>query len=482
MKMKVVMPQLGESIPEGEIIGWRRDMGQAVERDEPLVVVKTDKAEVEIPAPASGRLEEILAGPGEVVPVGTPIAVIEVESEMAATSVEMPAPQPRLAEPVVPLEPMPAPLPEAREARRAAEAPAPPSVPPAYAGPAVARAAAGTGAGIPTAEPPAAPTPPVGRPPRKVVRMTPLARAMAKELGLDPAAITGTGAMGRITREDVLLAAEKRKAALETQEKAPPPSASRPEAPPESAGPAPAPEPPPEVHLAPVAGEDEAVPLSPMRRRIAARLQFSRQTIADVTTVVEVDLTAVDGLRERHKAEYERRGAKLTYMPFILRATAEALRAFPYLNASWGGDKIILHKRIHLGVAVSVEGGLTVPVIRDADALSVRALTERLAQVAVRARGGKLAADEIQGGTFTITNPGMFGTVFSTPIINPPDAAILGVGRVADTPAVRDKKIVIRRMAYLFLSYDHRIVDGETAIRFLQHIRSRLEAADFDLA
>jgi pyruvate/2-oxoglutarate dehydrogenase complex dihydrolipoamide acyltransferase (E2) component len=306
---------------------------------------------------------------------------------------------------------------------------------------------------------------------------------MAKELGIDPAAIAGTAAMGRITREDVMRAAEARKAEPPAPAPTAPPAAPPPT---EDVSAAPAGPPPPEVPeaaaVSPVAGEDESVPLSPMRRRIAARLVHSRQTIPHVTTTVEVDMTAVTSLRDRHKNEYERRGVKLTYMPFILRATAEALRAFPPMNASWGGDKLILHRRIHLGVAVSVEGGLTVPVIRDADTSSVRSLAERLAQVAVRAREGKLKADEIQGSTFTITNPGIFGTVFSTPIINPPEAGILGVGRVAETPVVRDGAIVVRRMGYLFLSYDHRIVDGETAIRFLQHIRARIETADFDLA
>jgi pyruvate/2-oxoglutarate dehydrogenase complex dihydrolipoamide acyltransferase (E2) component len=227
--------------------------------------------------------------------------------------------------------------------------------------------------------------------------------------------------------------------------------------------------------------EDEIVALSPIRRRIAARLVQSSQTIPRVTTAIEADMTPLAELRKEHRESYEKAGLKLSYMPFIMNATVAALKASPAVNASWGGEKLILHKRVHLGVAVSVEGGLVVPVIRNADDLSVRQLTERLRDVAEHARTGKLAADEVRGGTFTITNPGVFGTVFSTPIINPPEAAILAVCRIAETPVAREGKIVIRYMMNLCLSYDHRIIDGETAIQFLQHIRATLEAAKFEM-
>jgi len=195
----------------------------------------------------------------------------------------------------------------------------------------------------------------------------------------------------------------------------------------------------------------------------------------------DCDDARIAELRKKHRDAYEKAGVKLSYMPFLMKATVAALKASPAVNASWGGEKLILHKRVHLGVAVSVEGGLVVPVIRNADDLSVRQLAERLRDVAEHARAGKLGADEVRGGTFTITNPGIFGSVFSTPIINPPEAAILAVCRIAETPVAREGKVVIRHMMNLCLSYDHRIIDGETAIQFLQEIRTALEAAKFEM-
>jgi 2-oxoglutarate dehydrogenase complex dihydrolipoamide succinyltransferase (E2) component len=423
MKVTVVMPQLGESIAEGEVVAWLKREGDAVERDEALVEVKTDKATVEVPATASGTLGEILVQEGETVAVGAKIASIETSSDRASVAVERPMPQARLV----------------RETprRKADETPSPkkeqPPVEPL----------------APKTEEEPAPEATEG------IRMTPLARRLAREKGIDPSTITGSGAGGRITREDVLAAVH------EDGE--------------EPAGEAKADE---EVKTGP---DDEIVSLSSMRRRIASRLVHSSQTIPHVTTVIEVDMTGVNALRKEHKEAFEKEGIKLTYLPFILRAVVLALKEYPEINSSWGGDKILLHKKIHLGIAVAVEGGLAAPVIRDANDLSVRELAKRLSEVAEHARAGKLSASEAQGGTFTITNPGMFGAVFSTPIINPPEAAILGVCRIAETPVVRDGKVVVRWMTHLCLSYDHRIADGEKALRFLGHIRESLEKADFDL-
>jgi pyruvate dehydrogenase E2 component (dihydrolipoamide acetyltransferase) len=453
MKINVVMPQLGESVVEGEVTAWLKEAGTRVERDEALAEVTTDKATVEIPAPASGVLSEVLAPAGTTVEVGKNIAVIESTGEEASTAVEMPDGRPR--ERAVTLEPQPRLKAEVRPPPKTAEKPAPPLTAGGAHKPILGAGAEGAPKRLMGATPPT-PAPQIRR---LAIRMTPLARRIARELDVDPTSITGRGAGGRITREDVL----KAKAAREEQSR----EAGRPPAKAQT------------ETAAPVGEEDEVEPLSPMRRRIAARLTASTQTIPQVTTVVEADLTAVAGLRERHRAAWEKEGLKLSYLPFIMQATVGALQAFPALNSSWGGDKIIRHKRVHLGMAVAVEGGLAVPVIKNADALSLRDLTRRLAEVADHARAGKLAADEAQGSTFTITNPGLFGSVFSTPLVDPPNAAILGIGRIAEAPVVRDGQVVVRRMAHLCLTYDHRLVDGETAITFLQHIRETLEKAAF---
>jgi 2-oxoglutarate dehydrogenase E2 component (dihydrolipoamide succinyltransferase) len=433
MKINVVMPQLGESVSEGEVIRWLKRAGDAVARDEALVEVKTDKATVEIPAPSSGTLSEIVVREGETVQVGAGIAVIESTSEAAALAVEGAPSAARKIEPTVTRAPK-------QPATRPADKPATP----------------------PAGGPEGKPAQPASKPPRPPqaprVQMTPLARRLASEFGLDPSQIQGTGEGGRITREDVL----REHASLARSPR--PPAEQFPDLPASEPG-----------------ADEEIVSLSPMRRRIAARLVQSSQTIPRVTTAIEVDMTPLAELRKQHRGSYEKAGLKLSYMPFIMKATVAALKASPPVNASWGGETLVLHKRVHLGVAVSVEGGLVVPVIRNADGLSVCQLAERLAQVAERARSGKLAADEVQGGTFTITNPGIFGTVYSTPIINPPEAAILAVCRIAETPVAREGKIVIRQMMNLCLSYDHRIIDGETAIQFLQQIRAALEAAKFEM-
>jgi pyruvate/2-oxoglutarate dehydrogenase complex dihydrolipoamide acyltransferase (E2) component len=490
MKINVVMPQLGESVSEGEVIRWLKRAGDAVRRDEALVEVKTDKATVEIPAPSSGTLSEIVVPEGQTVKVGAGIAVIESSSEAAALSVEGASSTARKIEPPV---------------ARAPKAPATSPVVKPVAGPATKPVSAPPQAASehkPAASPAGKQAEPASKPPPRPPQtprpqMTPLARRIASEFGLDPSQIQGTGEGGRITREDVLNARRAASSAAPTGAEPPEAAVAREgaeeaaeketPAPAESAAP-PAEEPatspaakPAEPPAAAAGGEDEVVALSPIRRRIAARLVQSSQTIPRVTTAIEADMTPLAELRKKHRESYEKAGLKLSYMPFIMNATVAALKASPAVNASWGGEKLILHKRVHLGVAVSVEGGLVVPVIRNADDMSVRELAGRLAEVADHARTGKLSADEVRGGTFTITNPGIFGTVFSTPIINPPEAAILAVCRIAETPVAREGKIAIRQMMNLCLSYDHRIIDGETAIQFLQHIRAALEAAKFEM-
>jgi 2-oxoglutarate dehydrogenase E2 component (dihydrolipoamide succinyltransferase) len=509
MKINVVMPQLGESVSEGEVIRWLKRAGDAVRRDEALVEVKTDKATVEIPAPSSGTLSEIVVPEGQTVKVGAGIAVIESSSEAAALSVEGASSTARKIEPTVTRAPKPAAAgsaakpatsPAGKPAAPAAEKPATPPVgkPATPAGIKPAPAPADKSATPPAAKPAEPASKPPPRPPQTPrPQMTPLARRIASEFGLDPSQIQGTGEGGRITREDVLNARRAASSAAPTGAEPPEAAVAREgaeeaaeketPAPAESAAP-PAEEPatspaakPAEPPAAAAGGEDEVVALSPIRRRIAARLVQSSQTIPRVTTAIEADMTPLAELRKKHRESYEKAGLKLSYMPFIMKATVAALKAMPAVNASWGGEKLILHKRVHLGVAVSVEGGLVVPVIRYADDMSVRELAGRLAEVADHARTGKLSAEEVRGGTFTITNPGIFGTVFSTPIINPPEAAILAVCRIAETPVTREGKIVIRQMMNLCLSYDHRIIDGETAIQFLQHIRAALEAAKFEM-
>ncbi|NOZ20910.1 MAG: 2-oxo acid dehydrogenase subunit E2 [Planctomycetes bacterium] len=443
MDMNIIMPQLGESIAEGKITVWLKQEGETIERDESLVEVETDKATVEVPAPASGTLKKILAGIEDVVEVGGPIAVLEVERTEGEVSMEIPRSPARTASTTLPKKEAPKPVPKKPKAETQETK--------------TVRAARETAPPLPV------------KTKKGGMRLTPIVRRLLRAHDLDPSAINGTGTDGRITREDVLTYIEEHKNEIEQAEPEKPGPA-RPEAPvekeePRADGP-----------------DDEVVPLDKIRRRIAERLVRSRHEAAHVTTVAKVDMTEVVTLRKKHKEAYQKKGIKLTYMPFILKATAMALKEFPYVNSSWGDDAILLHKRINLGVAVSLEEkGLVVPVLRDADGLSIKELAQRLQDLAARARSRKLSPEEIQGGTFTITNPGGFGAVLSTPIINQPEAAILAIETIEEVPVVVDGGIVIRSMMNLCLSYDHRIVDGETSIKFLQKIRQVLEAAEFGM-
>ncbi len=450
MSVTVVMPHMGESVVEGKIVSWLKEPGDAVEADEVIAEVTTDKVDVEIPAPQAGVLLQVLVDAGATVEVDAPIAVIGEAGEEAA-------PAPPAAKPSAPA-PRAEPSPSAQTA--------PPSPPPVVPQPLPSepapppRPAMAAPAPAPSARPAAEPkggTAPVGK---LAVLASPAVRRLARQLGVDLGQVTGTGRTGRIRKEDVLAFVEQQKAA---------------QAPPAS----PTDEPPATEERQPDVDE-ELVPLTAMRKAIAAHMVRSKRESPHVTTIAEVDMTAVDALRKQHKAAYTEQGAKLTFMAFILNAVSRALHEFPDLNAQWTDKGILIKYRINIGVAVSVDDGLVVPVIRDVDRLSLIDLAKAIQSLAARTRSGKVAAAELSGGTFTITNPGVFGAVISTPIIHQPQAAILATGRIADVPAVVDGAICIRKHMFLSLSYDHRVVDGATAVKFLQRVRGILEGAEFE--
>ncbi len=490
----VIMPQMGESIAEGTITKWMKNVGDKVERDEPLFEISTDKVDAEIPAPAAGVLKEIRVQPGTTVPINTVVGVITAEGEAAAA----PAPAPAAAPPA----PAPAPAPAAPPA-----APAPPTAPPAPAAAAPPPAPAPAPAAPPPPAPPvqAAPAPPPppaasatpapeakaaqadgtpGPAPQpapaaperadmsvdelRQTRSSPVVRKIAAEHNVDIREVPGTGISGRVTKQDILGHLESRPAASATPAwPAAAPSTAA------AAAPAPAPA------SAKPGDRVQVVPMSPIRKKTAEHMVLSKRTSAHVTTFFEVDMTRVDQLRHKHKAAYEERsGVKLTYLPFILKATVDALKAFPILNSSVEGDSIVYRHDINLGLAVALDWGLIVPVLRNADEKNLLGLARAVGDLADRARSKKLKVDEVQGGTFTVTNPGVFGSLIGTPIINQPQVAILGVGTIEKRPVVRDDAIAIRTMAYFALSFDHRIVDGSDADRFMAHLKKSLQEFD----
>ncbi len=412
MPVKVIMPHMGESVVEGTILKWLKREGEMVARDEPLVEVSTDKVDVEVPSPASGVLIKVLAREGETLPVGTELALIgEVPEKLKEEAVH----------------------PE--------------------------REAALLIRGYPdreTPEPSPIPSPPKKFPAEKKRKVTPVVAKLADKHGIDLDMVKGTGIGGRITKKDILAyLAKGRPSPPELLEPVEPPKLERP----------------PQV-LEPY----DVVPLTGMRKAIAEHMAMSKRTSPHVTTVAEVDMTRLVAFRERHKEEFEAtEGFPLTYMPFIVKATVNALKEFPYLNASLEGDRIILKRYYHIGIAVALEEGLIVPVIKHADQKDIRVLARAIHDLASRARAKRISLEELQGGTFSITNPGVFGAILSTPIIHQPQVAILGVEAIRKMPVVRDEQIVIRSIMYLCLSYDHRIVDGATAVQFLQRVRRYLE-------
>ena len=436
MPTNVVMPQMGESVAEGTIVRWLKRVGETVGRDEPLFEISTDKVDAEIPSPSSGVLLEIRAKEGETVPVETVVAVI---GEAAAAPPPVPA--------VVP----------PRDVQTVTVAPAPP--PPVALAPPVS-AVAHVVPQLPPAER-GADTPEQ----RRLLRSSPLVRRIAREHGIDISTVAGTGLTGRVTKRDIL-------ARVERNAGVPVSAPAAPAATPAEGGAAarqPAFKP----------GESvEVVPMSVMRKRIAEHMITSRRTSAHVHSIFEIDFHAVAAIRAAKKADYAAAGVKLTYLPFIIKAVCDALRAVPVVNASIDGDSIVYKKEINIGIAVALDWGLIVPVVKRADELNLLGLSRAIADLASRARAKQLKPEEVQGGTFSITNPGVFGALFGTPIISQPQVAILGIGHIQKRPVVVDDMIAIRPIGYLSLGYDHRLIDGAVADEFMSIVKRRIETFD----
>ena len=412
MSVEINVPALGESVTEAEVAKWFKQVGDAVEADEPLVELETDKVTLEVNAPAAGTLAEIVAGEGAEVEVGAVLGRID---ETGAAVAPAPAAAPAAAAP----EPEPEP------------------------------------------EPASAP-------------LSPAVRKLVAEHDLDPAAIEGTGKDGRLLKADVeaYLAAQ---AAAPEPEPAPvpepKPAPDKPVAAPRPAAPKPAPAP-------PRAGDDREVRvrMSRLRRRIAERLKEAQNSAAMLTTFNDADMTAILDLRKRYRDSFEKRhGVRLGFMSFFVKACIEALKEVPAVNAEIDGDDIVYKNFYDIGVAVGTEQGLVVPVLRDADGLSFAGIERTIGELGVKARDGNLSMAELTGGTFTVSNGGVYGSMLSTPILNPPQSGILGMHRIEQRPVARDGEVVIRPMMYLALSYDHRIVDGREAVTFLVKVKEGLE-------
>jgi len=426
----VVMPQMGESIVEGTLTKWLKKTGDKVERDEPLFEISTDKVDTEIPSPAAGTLGELLVQEGQTVQVNAIVARI---NEGGSAPAAAPAPAPVAAAPAPPPPPPPA--------APVAAAPPPSPPPPATAAPVTAAVKEPTGP------------------------LSPLVRKIAREKGIDLTKVIGTGAGGRITKED--LEAYGAQPAAPAQQA--PPAAPKVEAPALTG------------QVQPTA-KNRVEPMSNMRIKIAEHMVMSKRVSAHVTTVHRVDMTRVAKMRAKHKDDFAaRHGMSLTFLPFVVRAATEALRAFPIVNASIDGTNIIYHNEINVGIAVALENGLIVPVIRNADEKNVLGLQRSIVDLAARARARQLKPDEIQGGTFSITNFGSFGSVFATPVINQPQVAILGVGAVEKVPVVIDDAIAIRSQCFLALTFDHRLIDGALGDQFTGKVKSVLESWSEDV-
>ena len=465
MSTEVVMPQMGESIAEGTITKWMKKVGERVERDEPLFEISTDKVDAEIPSPAAGTLTEVRFQEGDTVEVNTVVAVLDGDG-IGTVTVEAPAAKVVEEKPVQPAAPPPPPPPPP-QAAAPPPAPAPPPPLPVQAKPAPlppSPAAEKRDGSAATAED------------LRRTKSSPLVRKIAQEHNVDISKLEGTGLSGRVTKNDILSFIESGAAPAPASTAAAPVT------------PAPAPTyepvapPPPRPQLG-----DRVEPMSVMRKKIAEHMVLSRRTSAHVTTVYEIDMTRVARLRDEHRDEfYQRTGTKLTFMPFIFEAVNKALRKFPIFNAQVSGEQIIYKQDINLGMAVALDWGLIVPVIKRADDLSISGLARTANDLADRARTKQLKPDEVTGGTFTITNPGVFGGLFGTPIINQPQLAILGVGKIEKRAKVMttvdgDDFIGIRWMAYFALSFDHRVIDGADAERFLAFVKDQLEVGDFSV-
>jgi 2-oxoglutarate dehydrogenase E2 component (dihydrolipoamide succinyltransferase) len=411
------MPQMGESIAEGTIVRWIKKVGDRVDRDEPLFEISTDKVDAEIPSPAAGVLSEIKVKEGETVAVNSIVATIG-DSVAAAMSQASGATAASEAANL-----------DGADTDQAEAAPSP-----------VTQKRGGNGAEAHEPED-------VRR-----ARSSPLVRRIAKEHNIDISSLHGSGVGGRVTKHDILDYLDHRPTRV----------------------------PQPQVHV-PAFKPGERVEIAPMgvmRKKIAEHMVLSRRTAAHVHSVFEVNFARVAQLRDQKKADYERQGTKLTFLSFIARAVVESLTAFPVLNSSLDGDNIVYKKDINLGVAVALDWGLIVPVVKNADEKSLLGLSRAIADLATRARAKQLKPEDVQGGTFTITNPGVFGAQFGMPIINQPQMAILGVGAIEKRAVVVDDAIGIRPMGYLTLGYDHRLIDGATADQFLSRVKDLLENFD----
>jgi pyruvate dehydrogenase E2 component (dihydrolipoamide acetyltransferase) len=458
----VTLPELGESVTEGTVTRWLKQVGDQVAVDEPLLEISTDKVDTEVPSPVAGTLLEISVNEDETVEVGGRLAVIGDASAAAAPPAPAPQPQPvqEAAAPAPAAQaPAPQPKPTPAPAPEPAPAPPPPAPVPAAAAPARQAEPQGDGSGP---------------------YVTPLVRKLATEHGIDLSSLTGSGVGGRIRKQDVLAAAEAKQ---KQQQAAPAPAAAAPSAPAAQRPSTPAPVSP---ELAALRGTVQKA--SRIRQVIAQRTRESLQTSAQLTQVFEVDMTRVARLRERAKQSFlEREGVKLTFLPFFAKATVEALKQHPNINAYFDEDtkEITYFGQEHLAVAVDTEKGLISPVIHNAGALNLAGLARGIADLAARTRANKVKPDELSGGTFTVTNLGSNGALFDTPIINQPQSGILGVGAVVKRPVVvadvdGHDTIAIRSMAYLALTYDHRLIDGADAGRFLTTIKHRLEEGHFE--
>jgi len=460
MAIDVVMPQMGESIAEGTVVRWLKKVGETVERDEPLLEISTDKVDAEIPSPANGTLSEIIAQEGQTVGVNTVVARIAGQGEAAGASAPAAAaPPPPLPAAPQASEPKPAPQPEAVKPAKQPSNPVAqqPSTPAPEPPPDLA-----------TAEPPD----PDSLDERRRTKSSPLVRKIAQENNVDITRIQGSGVSGRVTKNDILDFMQRPASAPATQQ---PPAATQ--------QPAPAPRPPAMTFAA---GENNRIePLSVMRKKIAQHMVLSKQTSAHVTTVFEVDFTAIDKLRRQYKDAYAERGTKLTFLPFVVQAIVAGLREFPIINASMDESSVIYHRDLNIGIAVALDWGLIVPVVKNADEKNILGLSKTINELGERARTKKLSPDDVQGGTFTITNPGIFGGLFGTPIINQPQVAILGVGGVKKRPVVVETKegdfIAIRSMCILSLTFDHRLIDGAIADQFMARVKTVIEAGQFTL-
>jgi 2-oxoglutarate dehydrogenase E2 component (dihydrolipoamide succinyltransferase) len=430
--VQVEMPQMGVSVAEGTIVEWRKRPGDWVEADEPICDITTDKIDVEVPSPSSGRVEKILVEPGETVSVGTPLAEINPGARPGEAHPEEDGP-------------------DTSNQQQATTEPAPAVTPPSGNG-------ESDRSGF----------------------YSPVVRRIADKHGIDLSQVTGTGIGGRVRKRDVLAFIESGDGERTEGEAEPTlhmESPYRPEEPAEQ----PAAEP---AGQAEVFSAERREPMSPMRQQIARHMVDSRRTSAHCTTIVEADMSAVAVLRAELKPDFERRGVPLTYLAFVARATVTELQAHPILNASIEGEEIVYHDDVNLGIAVALDDGLIVPVIRQAQRLSLEGTAAAIADLAKRARDKRLEPDEVHGGTFTITNPGQFGAVLATPIINQPQVAILDLEAIVKRPVVVETgdgdAFAARPMTYLCMSWDHRALDGAEAARFLGAVKVRLEGAELE--